>query len=282
MEYKLITVNTENSIVGEGPMWDSRAGRFMSLDIVGKRIYIVDPDDGSIENIDLPQQVGCMALCENGDMLLAMEDGVYRRTQDGKLTKAHQDIKIKGRRFNDGKIGPDGAFYLGTTDPDWNGAFYRLKDGILTELFDGCNCSNGIEWTADKTKMYYIDTPKQMVEIFDFDEKTGELSNRRDFKDIPNELGKPDGMTLDANDDLWVALWNGHKVLHIDKDTKEIVDTIDMPCPKTSCCTFGGKNLDVLYITTAAKDDLENYPQAGNTFKVELGIKGKSIYYYKY
>lgn len=281
MEYKLITVNTENSIVGEGPMWDARGGRFMSLDIVGKRVYIV-ASDGSIENIDLPQQVGCMALCENGDMLLAMEDGVYRRTPDGKLTKAHQDIKIKGRRFNDGKIGPDGAFYLGTTDPDWNGAFYRLRDGVLTELFDGCNCSNGIEWTADKTKMYYIDTPKQMVEIFDFDEKTGELSNRRTFKDIPKELGKPDGMTLDVGDDLWVALWDGHKVLHIDKDTKEIVDTIDMPCPKTSCCAFGGKELDELYITTAAKEDTAQYPQAGNTFKVELGIKGKPIYYYKY
>ncbi len=282
MEYKLTVVNNENSQVGEGPLWDFKTESFFALDILGKHIWKTDLASGNVEKTMLPQQVGCMAICENGDILVALEDAVYRMDKSGKLTKAHQDIKIKGRRFNDGKIGPDGAFYLGTTDSDGEGAFYRLKDGVLTELFDKCNCSNGLDWTADKKHMYYIDTPKQMIEIFDFDENTGTLANRQKFVDIPNELGAPDGMTLDENDNLWVALWGGHKVIHIDKDTKEVTKEIEVPCTKASCCTFGGKEMNELFITTAAKDDLSGFPQAGYTFKATVDVKGKPIYYYKY
>lgn len=282
MNHELIEVNTANSQVGEGPLWDARTNTFLSLDILGKCIWKRDPKTLKIDKIDLPQQIGCMAICENGDMLVALEDAVYRMSGGNKLVKAHQDIKIKGRRFNDGKIGPDGAFYLGTTDSNGEGAFYRLKDGVLTELFDKCNCSNGIEWTSDNKYMYYIDTPKQMVEIFDFDVETGNLSNRRKFVDIQKELGCPDGMTLDENDDLWVALWDGKKIIHIDKNTKEIVDEIEVPCLKASCCTFGGENMNELYITTAAKEDTSEYPKAGYTFKVILDVKGKPVNYYKY
>lgn len=282
MNYELTVVNNANSQVGEGPIWDHKTSTFRSLDILGKCIWETNPTDGSIKKIELPQQVGCIAVCENGDILAAMEDAVYRIDSDGKLSKAHQDIKIKGRRFNDGKIGPDGSFYLGTTDQNNEGAFYRLKDGVLTELFDSCNCSNGLDWTSDNKHMYYIDTPKQMVEIFDFDITSGTLSNRRKFVDIPKEIGCPDGMCLDENDDLWVALWNGHKVLYIDRNTGNILEEIEVPCPKASCCAFGGVDMNELYITTAAKDNIHEYPQAGNVFKVKVDIKGKHINYYKY
>ncbi len=282
MEYKLTVVNNNNSQVGEGPLWDFKTETFYALDILGRCIWKTDPVNGNIEITSLPQQVGCMAICENGDMLVALEDAVYRMDKSGDLTKAHQDIDIKGRRFNDGKIGPDGAFYLGTTDGDGKGAFYCLKDGVLTELFDKCNCSNGLDWTNDNKHMYYIDTPKQMVEIFDFDQETGTLSNRRKFIDIPKEWGAPDGMTLDENDNLWVALWGGHKIIHIDKDTKKVKNEIEVPCPKASCCMFGGKEMNELYITTAAKDDILEFPKAGYTFKVTVDVKGKPINYYKY
>ncbi len=279
MKKNLIIVDENNSIVGEGPIWDVKTDTFMFLDIRGK--CIIKRTSNSNEKIELPGQIGCMALCENGDLLVALEDAVYRMN-NGTLVSAHQDIKIKGRRFNDGKVGPDGAFYLGTTDDNKEGAFYRLKDGILTELFDGCGCSNGLEWTNDKKFMYYIDTPKQMVEIFDFDMESGEISNRRKFMDIPKNWGAPDGMTLDSNDDLWIALWGGNKVIHIDKETKNIVSEIPVPCPKASCCAFGGKDLNELYITTAAMTDTEEYPKAGNTFKVVLDVNGKPINYYRY
>ena len=280
MEQKLVLVNALNAEVGEGPVWDVKNNKFLFLDIRGK--YIVIKDDKKEEQIMLPQQIGCFALCENADLLVALEDAVYR-TKDGKtFIKAHQKIKIKGRRFNDGKVGPDGAFYLGTTDVDGQGAFYRLKDGILTELFDGCACSNGIDWTSDGKTMFYIDSPKQMIEAFDFDVKTGVLSGRRKVVDIPKEWGIPDGMTLDCNDDMFVALWDGYKVVHIDKDTLKVKEEFILPCPKASCCAFGGKEMNELYITTARMEDMEKYPQAGNTFKIKTKTKGKPINYYKY
>ena len=268
-----------NLQVGENPMWDHQGKQLLFLDILGKCIYRGAP--GNFQRITLPQKVGCMAICENGDLLLGLEDGVYRMKENGDMQLAHQKIKIKGSRFNDGKIGPDGAFYLGTADDKGLGAFYRLKDGALTELFDGCACSNGIDWTSDFKTMYYIDSPRQMVEAFDFDVRCGRLSNRRKFVDIPKEWGLPDGMTLDENDHLWVALWDGHRVIHIDKNSKEIMDEIRFPCPKVSSCAFGGSDLSELYVTTAAKSDADTYPKAGNVFKVLTGVKGNKINYYK-
>ena len=282
MDKQLFIVNNANSLVGEGPLWDVKTNTFLFIDIRGKCIWKHGLQSAECTKIDLPQQIGCMGICENGDLLVALEDAIYRMGKNGNLVKAHQDIKIKGNRFNDGKVGPDGAFYAGTTDSDNKGAFYRLKDGVLTELFDGCGCSNGLEWTADEKLMYYIDTPRQMIEIFDFDKESGALTNRRKFMDIPAELGKPDGMTLDENGDLWVALWDGSNVIHIDKNTKTIKNKITVPCPKASCCAFGGADLNELFITTAGFYDTEKYPKAGKTFKIIPGVKGKAINYYRY
>ena len=169
-------IYNENAEVGENPIWDIRDQCCYFIDIRGKCVFKEDGHEG-FKRIDLPQQIGCMAICENGDLLVALEDAVYRMNKSGDLTKAYQDIEIKGRRFNDGKVGPDGAFSVGTTDDNGNGAFYRLRGGELTELFCGCACSNGIDWTRDGKTMYYIDSPKQMVEAFDFDTERGELSN---------------------------------------------------------------------------------------------------------
>lgn len=268
-------INHENCIVGEGPLWDPRTGSLWQVDIRGQCLYRFQ--GGSVEKILLPQRVGCMALCDDGNILAAMEDGVYRVDT---MECVHQPVKIKGDRFNDGKVGPDGAFYLGTSAADGKGAFYRLKDGILTELFDGCACSNGLDWTADGKTMYYIDTPRQMVEIFDFHAETGTISNRRKFVDIPARWGKPDGMTLDEAGDLWVALWDGGGVLHIDKDTGKVLEKLEIPCKKASCCSFGGEDMQTLFITSAAFEDPD--PQAGKTFYVRLGVKGKNGYYYRW
>ena len=280
MKNELELIYAASLEAGENPLWDSRDGSFHFLDILGQAIYEMRGD--SVRKNELNQQIGCLALCENGDLLLGLQDGIYRRDFDGNMTLAHQKMNIKGRRFNDGKVGPDGALYVGTTDYNGKGAFYRLCNGILTELFDECACSNGLDWTRDSKKMYYIDSPKQMIEIFDFDASTGTLSGRRKFVGIPAEFGLPDGMTLDENDNLWVALWNGHRVIHIDKETGAITDEIRVPCPKASSCAFGDKDLSKLYITTAAKDDLSTFTEAGRIYKVDVGVRGKEVNYYKW
>ena len=282
MEEKIHLVYDGNLEVGENPLWDFKNERLLFLDIRGKCVYVKNKDNAEFFEISLPQQIGCAAFCENGDLLFGMEDGVYRMNARGTLVKAHQDVKIKGRRFNDGKVGPDGAFYLGTTDNNGEGAFYKLKNGRLEELFDKCACSNGIEFTSDSKHMYYIDSLRHMVEIFDFDASCGALSNRRKFVDIPNEWGLPDGMTLDENGNLWVALWDGHRIIQIDKDRGVVINEISVPCPKASSCAFGGDDLSELYITTAAMTDTSEYPKAGQVFKVRPGVNGKEINYYKW
>ena len=269
-------VNANNCIVGEGPVYDSRTGTMWQVDIRGKCLY--KTKDGIQEKIQLPQKVGCLALAESGRILVALEDGVYWLDT---MELAHQTIQIKGDRFNDGKVGPDGAFYVGTASTDGNGAFYSLKDGVLTEVFDGCYCSNGLDWTEDGRTMVYTDSLLYKLELFDFNPGTGTLSNRRTLKDIPEEWGKPDGLTLDVNDDIWLALWDGHRVVHMDRKTAEATGSIEFPCPKVSSCAFGGTDMKTLFVTTAAMDDLDAYPQAGQTFAVEMSVCGRRIYYYK-
>lgn len=267
--------------VGEGPLWDSDNNRLIFLDILSECIFLTDFDTGKTERVDVGQKVGCMALCENGDILLGMQDGVYRLNSQREIKLAHKPIKIKGERFNDGKAGPDGCFYLGTADADNKGAFYRFKDGVLTELFDGCGCSNGLDWSVDESKMFYCDTPNQKIEVFDFNKENGELSNRRTFVEIDEKLGKPDGFAMDSEDNIYLGLWDGGAVLQIKKDAS-IGKKLEVPAKKASCCCFAGKELDTLIITTASKGDEAELPLAGYVFKEKMLIKGKNPYKYKY
>lgn len=267
--------------VGEGPIWDADNNNMIFLDILGKCIFIADYSSGDIKKINVGQMVGCMALCENGNILLGMEDGVYRLNDKGDIILAHKPTKIKGERFNDGKVGPDGCFYLGTSDKNGEGAFYRFRDGELTELFSGCGCSNGLDWSVDETKMFYCDSPLHKIEVFDFDKENNNISGRRTFAEIDMSLGTPDGLTIDTEDNLWVALWDGEAVIKINTDGK-ITEKVDIPAKKSSSCCFAGKNLEDLIITSASKGDEKYYPLAGYVFKENVGAKGRKSYKYKY
>lgn len=267
-------------IVAEGPLWDDQTNTLLFVDILGECIFRLNDATKEMERIEVGQQIGCLALCENGDLLLAMQDGIYRMNSRGEKTLAHQPIPIKGRRFNDGKVGPDGCFYVGTTDANGEGAFYRLKDGVLEELFDGCGCSNGLDWSLDGTKMFYCDTPLQKIEVFDFDAQGHELKNRRTHVEIPKELGCPDGFCMDEQDDIWLGLWDGSAVLQIKTDGS-LGERIEVPAKKASCCCFAGKELDRLIITTASKGDTEEYPLSGYTFVRDMNVKGKKSFRYK-
>jgi len=212
-------------------------------------------------------------------MLLAMEDGIYRRSVDGTLTLAHQPVKIKGRRFNDGKVGPDGRFYLGTTDNDGKGAFYCLHDGRLDELFGGAWCANGLDWTADEKTMYYVDSPVRAIEMFDFHPGAEQpLTNRRTCWDA-GHLGpqnvQPDGMCIDSEGMLWTAFWGGWKALRINPRTGEVLDQVELPVERVSSCAFAGENMDQLIISTAAfQANMDEQPLAGCIFRVQADVPG--------
>lgn len=262
-------------LVGECPTWDEKNERLLFVDIRGKAYYSMDYTTGKTVKTDVPQAIGCLAMCENGDLLLSLEDGIYRTRKDGSLCLAHQPLKIKGERFNDGKIGPDGRYYVGTTGADFSGAFYRLEDGVLTELFDRCGCSNGIDWTKDGKTLYYIDSREQKVEKFAFSEQEHNVSDRETISEIPLSLGSGDGMTIDAEGNLWLAIWGGNCVQHIEAATGKILEKIEVPAKQVSSCCFAGKDLKDLIITTAAiRTDPKEDPEAGKIFRYRTDVAG--------
>ena len=242
--HALKILDNKNRLVGEGPLWDDRKQSLYTVDIQGSMIICIDLSSGQVSQTEYPQQIGCIALDDDGNILAAAEDGIYYAEPDGSLTPIVIKSELKGRRFNDGKIGPDGYFYVGTissTAECYDGAFYQLSSqGELVELFDGVGNSNGLAWSADEKQLFYIDTRRHRVDIFDFDTASHTVSNRRIFISIDEKYGLPDGMTIDENDYLWIGLWNGNGLLVVDTNTAKIVKHIPMPCDKVSCCAFCG------------------------------------------
>lgn len=273
----------ERLLVGESPVWDEKRKELIFVDIRGKCLFRMDWASGRCKKIELGQMVGCTALCENGDMLVSMEDGIYRLLPDGTINLAHTPTKIKGERFNDGKVAPDGYYYVGTTGADFSGAFYRLGDDGLVELFGGCGCSNGLDWSYDGSIMYYCDSRKQKIERFNFDLKSHSLSDRKTVKEISLSDGSGDGMCIDADGKLWVAVWGGSHVERIDPKNGEILEVIELPASQVSSCCFAGDELRDLIITTAAvRIDENKEPLAGRIFCARVEVPGVCFNRYKF
>ena len=192
------------------------------------------------------------------------------------------EAHLPGNRFNDGKCDPAGRFWAGTMPNDETGptgALYVLEtDLTVHKKLDNVAIANGIVWSHDNSTMYYIDTPTGTVDAFDYDLGTGAIANRRSVITIPSEDGWPDGMTIDADGNLWVAHWGGFRITCWNPNTGELLHTVRAPAPNTSACAFGGPDLDQLYITTACKgvDDatLAEFPLTGGLFVADVGVKG--------
>lgn len=279
MDSELEIIFDRRLLVGECPTWDETTKELLFVDIRGKCFYKMDYHSGRYQKIDVPQALGCLALCENGDILLSMEDGIYRRTADGQMTLAHQSEAIKGERFNDGKVGPDGCYYVGTAGADCSGAFYRLRGNHLEQLFDGCSCSNGIDWSIDNDTLYYCDSNFHKLEKFCFSQATHTLSDRETILEIPQSEGVGDGMAIDTAVNIWLAVWGGSCLWHIDPRTGEILEKLQVPAKQVSSCCFAGPELKDLIITTAAiRTDEKTDPHAGMVFRYRAKVGGVKTY----
>ena len=162
-------------------------------------------------------------------------------------------------------------------------ALYRLdkkETGYeAVKVIDKVGLSNGLAWNADRTKMYFVDTDFGTVAEYAYDPQTGEIGDGRVIINVPSEMGFPDGMSIDENGKLWVALWNGGAISQWDPETGELLQKIDLPVKNVSSCCFGGPDMDILFITTASQDtDTAQYPLAGNVFCMKPGVKGEKSY----
>lgn len=272
--HELRTVTPVRTRLGEGPLWHK--GAIYWLDILDKKIYRYFPQENWLSEMALSQYVGTIVPRKKRGFVLAMQHGFYMLYGlNGKLTQvADPESQKPGNRFNDGKCDTKGRFWAGTMAQDESpgqGSLYMLDAyRQVHKKYSPISISNGICWSLDNTKMYYIDTPTRQISVFDFEPATGEIKNHRPLIAI-QEKGSPDGMTIDRNGNLWVALWGGGAVVCYDSKTQKLLRKINLPVSKISSCTFGGQNLDELYITTAITP---GEPLSGHLFRVNLGVRG--------
>ena len=270
--------------VGEGPLWDEERQVLYWVDILSSLLYIYDPATGENRALDVGRHVGTVVTRASGGLMLAVREGFASfdlETQELTLI-ANPEAHITGNRFNDGKCDPAGRFWAGTMayeNPTNQGSLYRLDTDLsVHKIFGDVAISNGIIWSLDHTTMYYIDTLRKNVRAFDYADDTGDISNERVIINVPEEIGMPDGMAIDSEGMLWVAHYGGSCVSRWNPNTAQLLEKIDLPVTQVTACAFGGPNLDILFITSAAQEldaaELDRQPLAGGLFSIKTPHQG--------
>jgi len=266
-------------VTGEGPLWHAGEQRLYWLDIPLGRIFRYDPAAGTHEQVYEGEPIGGFTIQSDGALLLFMARGAVKIWRQGVLTTVIDELPDeRNTRFNDVIADPAGRVFCGTMrSPEHLGRLYRLeRDGRITTLLDGIGTSNGLGFTPDRQQIYYTDTPKREIYLFDYHRETGAITNQRVFVHTPEDPaeGRPDGMTVDAEGYGWSARWDGGCLVRYAPDGTE-ERRVHFPAKKVSCPTFGGPDYSDLYVTTAGGDKKEeNGPGAGALFRVRLGIRG--------
>ena len=216
--------------------------------------------------------------------MLALKDGFAAfDPASGELTLLDDpEADLPENRFNDGKCDPAGRFWAGTMaiDPvEGAGALYCMDTDLsVRKMLGQVSISNGIVWSLDGARMYFIDSLRYDVLAYDYDAETGNIDNERIAFRVPREVGLPDGMAIDAEGMLWIAHFDGSKVCRWHPDSGEILQTIELPASKVTSCAFGGPDLDTLYITSGSlgmtDEEREREPHAGGLFAAGPGCRG--------
>lgn len=272
-----------NAHLGEGPVWHADALWF--VDIESHRLHRYAPRSGELTTYDAGQRIGVAVPTTRGDWLLGLESGLaFWRPEAGGLPQLflRPDSQGEGVRFNDGKVGPDGRFYVGTmglsAEPG-RGQLYRLDiDGRCHVLLDEVTISNGLAWHPVEPVFYYIDTATGCVDRFDWDPAEGTITNRRSVYTFAQADGAPDGMSIDSMGRLWIALWGGGCVACVDPQVGRELKRVQVNARCVTSCCFGGLDLCDLYITSSAMGDATDggaaHTQAGDLFRVRLEHPG--------
>ena len=272
------------SPLGEGPIWDIHRQVLWWTDILGCVVHCYNPVDGTNRTWEIGQMVGTLVIAKSGGLVLAAQNGFLRFDPLTGATELIVDPEADKpeNRFNDGKCDPAGRLWAGTmpiTEDSATGSMYCLHlDGHVEKHGGAYSIPNGIVWSADAKTMWHIDSPTRRVDAWDFDNTTGTITNRRTAIEITDEGAFPDGMAMDVEGKIWVALWGGWSVVRFDPETGEELARVELPVSQVSACAFGGPNLDELYMTSARKKltskELENQPLAGGLFKARVAVRG--------
>lgn len=271
-----------DAIIGEGAYWDWRTSELLMVDITGGRVIKLSPSGDLIKEYQLGNKVGAVIGVENSSNYLLVEQrGLTMMAPSGARTELLMLLEAnEQKRFNDAKADPAGRLWAGVMGMDQRpgvGALYSYQaGGLMHQMITDLTVPNGLDWTIDNKTMYFIDSPTRTVGVYDFNLETAEISLRNSFT-MPIS-GNPDGMTLDAEDNLWIALWDGSAVIQLSPEGK-LMQQIDLPVSRVTTCTFGGKDLSTLYITSASFGVDEDL--AGSVFVYETDTQGKKANLFK-
>ena len=269
MTLEITTAFSGRARVGEGPVWDSRAQVLHWVDILAGTIYTGDPDTGAQTTISLSTLVGAAVPRRAGGFIAATTEGFAAVDASGVVTR-RLTVLPDGQRMNDAKCDPAGQFWAGSNDMQFapaKGALHvLLPDWRTQQVLDGLTLPNGLAWSLDARTFYLVDTIAGELNAFDTSPDTQALTNRRLLARFPDHLGMPDGMTIDAQGCLWIAMWGGDRLLRVSPEGATLLE-VPMPVHQPSSCAFGGPDLDILYVTSAREGlDVDEQDPAGSVF----------------
>jgi sugar lactone lactonase YvrE len=281
-----VACTSEQTQLGEAVKWDSRRGELLHVDILAGRVYRdTVAEDGSLIPVRTYRVAGTVGAIVplDGDegWLLAANRGFVHLSTDGAL-RPLAEVGPTGTRMNDGACDPQGRFWAGTLADDHRagaGALYRLdRDGQTALMLSGLTISNGIGWSVDGRTMYLADSGPRIVHAFAFDGEKGTISNGRVLVEVAADVGSPDGLTVDADGDLWVAIYGGGRVRRYSPDGT-LRQELSVPAAQSTSCAFAGHGLHRLYVTTATEHWTEEQrraqPAAGLVYRLDTDATGR-------
>jgi sugar lactone lactonase YvrE len=262
---------------GEGPVWSESWGGLRWVDMLAGDVLTLDAS-GSVQRRHVGTIAAALRPRAGGGAVIALERGFALEDPDGELTTLPQLWPDPSIRFNEGACDPDGRFYCGSMAYDERpgaGALYRLDpDGTVRTVLTGVTISNGLDWTPDGSAAYYVDTPTRTISRLGYDSDAG-LTGRQTFVVVDDAHGLPDGLTVDAAGGVWVACFGGGAVRRY-SPAGELDSLIELPVGNVTACTFGGPELDRLFITTSRQGLAPaQQPAAGALFVVSPGVTGR-------
>ena len=281
-----VPTSTQQFILGEGLRWDGRREELLGVDILAGQIYRGHIDhDGAVNLIRdywVPGTVGALAPIDANDgWLLAAGRGFVLLRPDGLLCPLAQ-VAPAGTRMNDGACDPQGRFWAGTLADDFRpggGALYRFdQKGHTQVVLSDLTISNGLGWSPDGSIMYLADSGPRTVHAFRFNGDSGTISNGRVLITMTEEVGAPDGLTVDAGGDLWVAIYGGGRV-HRYSPQGVLREVLSVPGAQCTSCAFAGPELNRLYVTTATEgwsdEQRSAEPAAGLVYRFDTDATGR-------
>ncbi|MDF5711133.1 MAG: SMP-30/gluconolactonase/LRE family protein [Nostoc sp. S4] len=286
LQYPLHNVLEARARLGEGPIWDSTKKQLYWIDTYNHKVHQFDPVTRKNSFFDVGDVVGAIATAGRDRLIITLRHHLaFLNTLTGEVTPI---LEIEGNppnnRLNDGKCDPQGRFWFGSMSSieKPHASLYRYDaDGSLHVMETGLTISNGLGWSPDKRTFYLADSPNQKIYAYDFNFRTGNITNRRIFVDLTHESFHPDGLTIDAQGNIWSAMWSGWCVIRFNPKGEEIL-RINLPVPLVTSCTFGGEDLQTLYITTASvglsQVEIDKSFYSGDLFALETDVTGLPSY----